>query len=311
VTLQIPALPVGAGSMTFERSTDGLNWTSVGLVAAGNYSDTTVVCSTSYQYRLVAYSSIGTPSLPSSSASATTRTCLTPSLVGVYRVGLWIIVQSDNPSVIVNSFMFGDGLSQPLVGDWDGDGVEGIGIYKDGVFTLRNHASAASPESTFSFGSNQGGWLAIAGDWNGDGIDSIGLYKNGEFVLSNDNLTEAYRFTLSGIQGGWHPVGGDWNGDGSDSVGIYKQGSWQLVDSVSSPSSQVLSYGPGQGGWYTLVSDWNDDGSDGIGLYKDGTWRLRTNNPHDVAEITISFGQAGDIPFVLDESGSSGSFSVP
>lgn len=311
ISLQIPALPVGAVSMTLEQSSDGNNWLSLGTVSTGSYIAGNLLCGTSYHYRLMAYASNGLASAPSASTSAATQACPLPSLIGVYRAGLWTIVSSDNPSVVLNSFTFGDATWQPIVGDWDGDGIEGIGIYRNGEFILKQLPSADSPEIHLNFGLAEDGWQAIAGDWNGDGIDSIGLYKNGLFSLSDDNQSEAYRFDI-GVQGGWMAAAGDWNGDGSDGVAVYKQGNWQLVDSVTNPANiQSLSYGPNQGGWQIIVGDWNSDNSDSIGLFKAGAWRIRTNTIYDATEISLVFGQEGDIPFVIKGSASASIIVIP
>src|SRR5205085_10283198 len=62
----------------------------------------------------------------------------------------------------------------PVVGDWDGDGVDGIGTYAAGTWTLRNSASAG-PASIAPFVLTlTGPAYPVGGDWNGDGTDTVG-----------------------------------------------------------------------------------------------------------------------------------------
>jgi surface antigen len=55
----------------------------------------------------------------------------------------------------------------PLVGDWDGDGRDGIGYYdpRNGTFHLRDSPSAGRASYTFKFGPR--GMIPLAGNWSG------------------------------------------------------------------------------------------------------------------------------------------------
>ncbi len=39
-----------------------------------------------------------------------------------------------------------------MVGDWDGDGVDGIGVFRKGVWYLRNSLSSGPSTIQFTFG---------------------------------------------------------------------------------------------------------------------------------------------------------------
>jgi hypothetical protein len=304
VTLQIPAMPSGATSMSLERSLDGITWASIGL-ASGSYSDVTVSCGMSFYYRLVAYrASDGQYSPASPSVQATTQACpvYVSQIVGVYRAGTWSFVDSNATAAPTSLFSFGDATWQPLVGDWDGDGVDGIGLYHNGEFILRSIVAGQVQESRFSFGTLESGWQPLVGDWNGDGIDSIGLYKDGVFILSDDNITMTYRFNL-GDGANWKAVAGDWDGNGTDGVALYQNGLWLLVDSAVNPVIQMISFGPASEGWLPIVGDWDGNGTDTIGLYQNGLWRIRQTSNTGGAEISIVYGTAGDIPLSTYEGG--------
>lgn len=53
----------------------------------------------------------------------------------------------------VNYFTFGQTGDVPVTGDWMGQGRETIGVFRLGVFYLRNTNSAGIADLTFNYGS--------------------------------------------------------------------------------------------------------------------------------------------------------------
>jgi len=68
-------------------------------------------------------------------------------------------------------------------GDWDGDGVETMGLFHDGRFALYDAHAQAPPAHVFAFGA--AGDIPLAGDWDGDGIDTVGVFRAGEWILTD------------------------------------------------------------------------------------------------------------------------------
>jgi hypothetical protein len=62
-----------------------------------------------------------------------------------------------------------------VVGDWNGDGVDGIGVYDNGQWFLRDTATPGGPNRSFAYG--YAGTWPIAGHWapNADGVGIIEL----------------------------------------------------------------------------------------------------------------------------------------
>lgn len=89
------------------------------------------------------------------------------------------------------SFAFGDRGDQPFVGDFDGDGVDTIGLHREstGLVYFRNSNTTGVAHSQFVYG-NRGDRL-VAGDWDGDGKDSVAVYRpsNGMVYLKRNNGT--------------------------------------------------------------------------------------------------------------------------
>ncbi len=88
-------------------------------------------------------------------------------------------------------FAFGTPGSQPLIGDWDGDGIETVGAYDPATATVsfRNTNSAGEPDSTFLLGAT--GDVAIAGDFDGDGTDTVAVYRPSDGFVRVFNSTGA------------------------------------------------------------------------------------------------------------------------
>jgi hypothetical protein len=130
---------------------------------------------------------------------------------------------------------------EPVVGNWDGIGGDGIGLFdpKSSTFYLRNSIGLQGPndqgyaDTVFNFGPANGAMLPLAGDWDGSGRDGIGLYNRftSTFYLREATTLQGpsdkgYADTTLNYGASWMgllPVAGDWNGDGRDGIGVYDQ----------------------------------------------------------------------------------------
>ena len=117
------------------------------------------------------------------------------------------------------TFPFGPANSgwTPLVGDWNGDGIDTVGPYNPftSTFYLRNTNSAGPANIVVSYGP-AAGWKPLVGDWNGDGVDTVGLYNpfTSTFFLRNTNTEGSAdsTFPYGPAGAGWTPLGGNWDG---------------------------------------------------------------------------------------------------
>jgi hypothetical protein len=87
------------------------------------------------------------------------------------------------------SFLFGNVGDKPFVGDFNGDGVDTIGLHREstGLVYYRNSNSTGVAQAQFIFG-NPGDKI-VAGDWDGDGDDTVAVYRpaGGMFYARNSN----------------------------------------------------------------------------------------------------------------------------
>lgn len=85
----------------------------------------------------------------------------------------------------------------PVAGDWDGDGVDGVGIYVagTGTFHWRNEPTTGPADVALALDAADG-WpraaiplvYPIAGDFNGDGTADVGVF-DGSSAYLRTNLT--------------------------------------------------------------------------------------------------------------------------
>ncbi len=82
-----------------------------------------------------------------------------------------------------HSFSFGNVGDTPFVGDFNGNGKDSIGLYRQttGYLYFRNSLSTGVADSEFYFG-NPGDRI-FAGDWDGDGTDSVAVYRPSQWHL--------------------------------------------------------------------------------------------------------------------------------
>lgn len=208
----------------------------------------------------------------------------------------------------VTNFFYGNPGDIPVVGDWDGDGIETVGMYRqsNGFVYLRNSNVTGPGEIQFTLGI--AGDIPLAGDFNGDGKDTISVYRpsqgrvfiantlganNGFFIADYD-----YYFGDPGDK----PFVGDFNGDGIETVGLYRDttGFVYFTDAVTpgavAPTNNQFFYGDPSD---RLVSgDWTGDGIYTMAIFRpsDQAFYLRYSNTQGFADETFAFGQAPWLP---------------
>jgi len=108
-------------------------------------------------------------------------------------------------------YFFGNPGDKPFVGDFNGDGVDTVGLHREttGLVYFRNSNTQGVAEFEFFFGDP--GDRLIAGDWSYDGMDTPGLYRPSDrtFYLryTNTQGTADEQFTW-GLSY-WLPVAGN------------------------------------------------------------------------------------------------------
>jgi hypothetical protein len=194
------------------------------------------------------------------------------------RSGKWLLGESQEES------SFGWEGATPLVGDFNGDGRDELGMFLEGEWSLDTNGNRHrdDDDTTIQLGTRAD--QPVVGDWDGDGDDDVGIY---------------------GSQGAI-PVAGDFAGHGRDAIGLFQNGTWQLDadgDGRLTSSDPTLNFGTA--GDAPIVGDFDGDGRDEIGVFRTGRWIIDSNHNGqiDAADKVFELGGAGDVPVVGDFDG--------
>jgi hypothetical protein len=192
----------------------------------------------------------------------------------------------------------------PLSGDWDGDGVDEVAVFRrgDGGGTFRLLQDDGTRQAV-RFG--RGSDVPLAGDWDGDGRADVGVRRPGarSFLLrSGDGTVTALRLgTPAGV-----PVTGDWDGDGTTDLGLWSARRGRFTLHTLAGDTRVRLGGAGS---EPVTGDWNGDGATDLGVYDPSTasFTLRTGaaDGSDGLAVTrtVVFGGFSDLPVTGDWNG--------
>ncbi len=131
--------------------------------------------------------------------------------------------------VIDHTFRFGRKADTPVTGDWNGDGITTIGVFRDGMWRLDVDGNGRwnKRDQTHQFG--RAGDTPLVGDCDGDGVDDLAVLRNGVVIIDdngNGKIDGSDRRIHLGddFHYGDQPVVGDFDGDGIDEIAVYRAG---------------------------------------------------------------------------------------
>jgi hypothetical protein len=134
------------------------------------------------------------------------------------------------------SFLFGNPGDKPFTGDFDGNGVDEVGLHREstGRVYFRFSLTTGVADRDFIYG-NPGDFL-LAGDWNGDGVDTPAIFRpsdgNWYLRLSNTQGNADHVISFGYANRGLMPV----SGHNALSGGISTQG----VTPMTIPDTDLL-----------------------------------------------------------------------
>jgi hypothetical protein len=127
--------------------------------------------------------------------------------------------------VIDHVFQYGGEGDQAFTGDFSGDGVTKIGIYRNGKWYIDYNGNGQwDSEDIYIDNADYGigaGGIPVVGDFNGDGIDKIGLFVNGVWHLDTKGDFK-FDTKIEFGEAGDYPIVGDFSGDGIAQLAVYR-----------------------------------------------------------------------------------------
>ncbi len=209
--------------------------------------------------------------------------------IGTYCCGSWYIDLNgngsfDDPNNHDTDFTNGDivykfGLPGdfPVVGDWDGNGFDEIGVYgrrADGFrfeLDLNGNGAFDTADASFLFGA---GGRPVAGNWAGVGEDHVAVFTGSAWLV--DTGAAAYTAAVVAVPGTifntaarGRPIAADFNGDGDDDVGLFQNGVFTL-DFATDDNFLVdlpINFSFNSTSQVPIAADWDADRDGNIGLF--------------------------------------------
>lgn len=120
--------------------------------------------------------------------------------IGLYNAGTWAFDTNRNFVIdAADGFVTNGLLGQPIVGDFDGDGLDDLGVFNNNQFFFDisfngsgNFIGNANADQTLNWGYPGVLDRPVASDMDQDGIDDIGLWVPGNTAQDNRPIAEWY-----------------------------------------------------------------------------------------------------------------------
>ncbi len=196
----------------------------------------------------------------------------------------------------IDSFLYGNPGDDPLMGDWDCDGLATPAMYRptNGFMYLRNSNTQGIADLEYFYGDPAD--IPLAGDWNGDGCDTLAIYRadEGKIYVKNSLGTGVADLSYFFGNPGDRPFAGDFDGDGIDTLGLYREDTGFVYfrnDHSAGPAHFQFYYGNPSD--QILAGDWDGDGDDTVAVYRpsEGVLYVNLANEPGAADYSLPVGE--------------------
>ena len=131
---------------------------------------------------------------------------------GTWRVSNANAEQLSTSARVFASYRWGRAGDLPVVGDWDGDGTQTVGVVRPSAARNSNHFLLRNSDgSVVDFWYGRHGDRLVVGDWNGNGTWTPGILRGGTRWYLKDSFTGAAAKVAFKKQTPGRAVVGDWD----------------------------------------------------------------------------------------------------
>jgi hypothetical protein len=216
------------------------------------------------------------------------------STTGGFSAGAWRVnnanaEQRSSTSGAFASYQWGRAGDLPVVGDWDGDGTQTVGVVRPNASLDSNQLLLRNSDgSVLDLWYGRHGDRILVGDWDGDGTWTPAAVRAGVWSLRNSNSTGTADATVSFGRSGDRYLAGDWDGDGDFTPAVHRQGTfWFRNTAGTGPSELHVRFGRTTD--LAFAGDWNGNGTWTPGLLRAGTrWYLKDSFTGTTAGIGLA-----------------------
>ena len=161
---------------------------------------------------------------------------------GTWRVSNANAEQLSTSARVFASYRWGRAGDLPVVGDWDGDGTQTVGVVRPSAARNSNHFLLRNSDgSVVDFWYGRHGDRLVVGDWDANGTWTPAAVRAGVWSIRNTNAGGPADTTVTFGGAGDNYLAGDWDGDGDFTPGVQRKGTFWLRNTGGSGPSEVVS----------------------------------------------------------------------
>ncbi|WP_169799260.1 M23 family metallopeptidase [Nocardioides jensenii] len=188
--------------------------------------------------------------------------------LGVYRrakAGQFLIRRPDGSTL---AKQMGTVTDEPVVGDWEGNGVVNPGVWTPATRTFQLRIGSRTTRIVYGAATDK----PVAGDWDGDGTWEVGVRRPSTSTFLLRSATGSSRSVRLGDANDL-PVLGDWDGDGVTDLGVYDQTTSRFtlrkVDDEGTVWLGAITFGAR--GDLPVAGDWDGNGRTDLAVWTPST----------------------------------------
>ncbi len=207
-------------------------------------------------------------------------------------------------SNLVNGTLTVTGQAPAKVGDFDGDGITDLSVFRPSTAQWFIQYSGGGGLNT-QFGDPAHGDIAVAADYLGKGKDQLAVFRPATdtwIIQTSPGKIEQVQF--GDPKWGDIPVPGDYEGIGKADFAVFRPSTDQWIILLSTGKTEILQFGDPKQGDLPVPGDYNGDGKTDLAVFRPSTdqWFIQYSGG---GGLSTQFGDPtqGDLPAPGDYDG--------
>ncbi|HMO80861.1 MAG TPA: VCBS repeat-containing protein [Pyrinomonadaceae bacterium] len=234
------------------------------------------------------------------------------SEISFYRpgTGVWYSIAAEDAGAF-RGVRIGRKGDLPVPGDYDGDGLEDIAIWRPETGEWIISRSSDNREIVIRWGSAKTiksvADMPVPGDYDGDGITDIAVFRPDTatwyILLSSGGFDPSVSVVRVFGKAGDVPVPADYDGDKLADLAVFRptENSWNISETAS---GDVRTEYFGIAGDDLLVpGDYTGDQRADLAVFRRGTWLVKTSETGEIVRFEMGTVNSIPIPRDLDADG--------